>query len=63
MTRDLESFPDTYVFIELWGYQSDIPEVIGWSMFRLFDDESKIYVGRYRVPFYSKRLNPSFLFS
>lgn len=34
--RDLEAYPDTYVFVELWGYQSNIPEVIGWSMIRLF---------------------------
>ncbi|CAD8159844.1 unnamed protein product [Paramecium pentaurelia] len=61
--RDLEAYPDTYVFVELWGYQSNIPEVIGWSMIRLFQDEGKLLIGRFRIPFYSQKLNPNFLFT
>jgi hypothetical protein len=53
--RDVEAFPDSYMFLEAWVYKDEntSPEVWGWSILNLFDEDSKLLIGRYRLPFYS----------
>ena len=62
--RDVDAFPDVFLFIEVWVYKDEggKPEVWGWTLLNLFDDEGKLLIGRYRLPFYDKTFSPNLLF-
>ncbi len=53
--RDVEPYPDTVLFIELWTYKEDDnnqPEVLGWTLIFLFDFDGQLLTGKFKLPFY-----------
>lgn len=67
--KDIISFPDTVLYLELWAFESDIrgnskaPFVLGWSALELFDVYSQLKGGKWRLPFYSKNDDYNLLFT
>lgn len=66
--KEIQSFPDTFIYLELWGFESDIkgnskaPYVLGWSAIELFDVYSQIRLGKWKLPLYSKSNDYNMLF-